>query len=308
MSENSTVDIVVVGSLNTDLTTRVLCHPEPGETVPGSPLAITPGGKGANQAVAAARLGANVAMVGRVGADSHGDALLDALRADGVDTTDVLRDAELPTGTAMITVADTGENSIIVSSAANSRLAPSDVARARTQIAAAQVISVVLEIPEESVVAAARTAGEAGTRLVVNLSPVASLPDDVMALADPLIVNQHEARQLLDSYKINIVGQRGTDHAAALLGLGVRSAVVTFGGEGAAVATAGGTRHIDAVPAEPVDTTGAGDAFAAAVAWRLSHGDTLTAAAEWAACVSARSVQHPGAQPSYPTLDALASM
>ncbi|GAA2788035.1 ribokinase [Saccharopolyspora taberi] len=299
----STVDVVVVGSLNIDMTARVSRHPLPGETVQSTTaLTTSAGGKGANQAVAAARLGARTALVGRVGADAHGDSLLEALRADGVDTARIGRDDEVATGTALISVAATGENSIIVSAAANARLSPDDIAGAGPLIAAARVVSLVLEVPVETVTAAARTAHAAGARLVLNLSPVTDLPAEVLALADPLIVNEHEAREILQR-KGFPVPRDAVEHAVALLGVGARSVVVTFGESGAVVAESGRAEHIPGVPAEAVDTTGAGDAFAATMAWRLSQGDALAAAARWATRVGARSVQHPGAQPSYPTLD-----
>ncbi|CAM02509.1 ribokinase [Saccharopolyspora erythraea NRRL 2338] len=295
-------ELVVVGSLNADLTARVRRHPAPGETVRGDALTVSGGGKGANQAVAAARLGARTAMVGRVGADAHGDMLLEALRADGVDTTHTMRDHGAPTGTALITVADSGENNIIVCAGANERLSPHVVEAAEAVIGAARVVSLVLEVPVATVVAAARAASEAGTRVVLNLSPVVELPPEVLALADPLVVNEHEARQLLAAGAPD--DDRGL--STALLALGVRSAVVTLGERGAVVAESGRVEHVPAVPTDAVDTTGAGDAFAATAAWRLGRGDALPDAARWASRVSARCVREPGAQPSYPTLDAVA--
>ncbi|QGK70197.1 ribokinase [Allosaccharopolyspora coralli] len=301
----STVDLVVVGSLNVDLTARVARHPMPGETVRAAELTTCAGGKGANQAVAAARLGARTAMIGRVGTDAHADTLLEALRTDGVDTTHTVHDSDTPTGTALITVANTGENSIVVSAAANARLSPEDIADAHSLIGSARVVSLVLEIPVDTVVAASRAARSAAARVVLNLSPVLDLPEDVLALADPLIVNEHEAREILHRSGTPPTGPSGTGDAVALRGLGARSAVVTLGGDGAAVAEGDHTEHIPGVVVEAVDTTGAGDAFAATVAWRLSQGDALPDAARWATRVSAHSVQHPGAQPSYPMLHAL---
>ncbi|MFC7344205.1 ribokinase [Saccharopolyspora griseoalba] len=295
------LDLVVVGSLNVDLTAAVRRHPQPGETVSATALSTSAGGKGANQAVAAARLGARTALVGRVGADAHGEDLLTALRADGVETAHTLRDESESTGTALISVASSGENSIIVSAAANARLSPDDIARARPLLASARVVSVVLEVPVETVCAAARAALESGARLALNLSPVVDLPAEVLAAADPLIVNEHEAREILQRNGSQLPDGE-VAHAEALRAIGARSAVVTFGARGSAVAEPGRAERVPGVPTEAVDTTGAGDAFAAAVAWRLSRGDSLPEAARWATRVGARSVQHPGAQPSYPTL------
>ncbi|KAA5832663.1 ribokinase [Saccharopolyspora hirsuta] len=300
------VDLVVVGSLNIDLTAGVQRHPLPGETVQATALTTSAGGKGANQAVAAARLGARTALVGRVGADAHGDTLLAALRADGVDTAHTRRDRSAATGTALISVAATGENSIIVSAAANAQLCPADITAAQPLIASARVVSVVLEIPVATAAATARAARAAGTRLVLNLSPVVDLPAEVLSAADPLIVNEHEAREILQRNGFPVPDE-DIAHASALLQLGVRSAVVTFGPRGAAVAEPDRAEHVPGVPADAVDTTGAGDAFAATVAWRLSQGDPLPTAARWATLVGACSVQQPGAQPSYPKLDRVLS-
>lgn len=298
------MDVVVVGSLNIDLTASVRRHPLPGETVQATALTTSAGGKGANQAVAAARLGARTALVGRVGADAHGATLLAALRTDGVDTAHTLRDPSAATGTALISVAATGENSIVVSAAANAQLRPADIADAQPLIASALVVSVVLEIPVATATATARAAQAAGTRLVLNLSPVVDLPAEVLSAADPLIVNEHEAREILRRNGFPVPDD-DVAHASALLRTGARSTVVTFGARGAAVAEPGHAEHVPGVPADALDTTGAGDAFAATVAWRLSQGDPLPTAARWATRAGACSVQQPGAQPSYPTLDQL---
>ncbi|MGK5630108.1 ribokinase, partial [Streptomyces sp. URMC 123] len=189
-------DLLVVGSANADLVVGVERRPGAGETVLGSDLAVHPGGKGANQAVAAARLGARTALLARVGDDAHGRLLLDAQRAAGVDTSAVLVGGA-PTGVALITVDPSGDNSIVVSPGANARLSPEDVRAAEPLLAAARVVSLQMEIPRETVVAAARAAARAGTRVVLNPSPPAELPDDVLAVCDPLVVNEHEARVLL---------------------------------------------------------------------------------------------------------------
>lgn len=296
------LDVAVVGSLNVDLTARVQRHPLPGETVAASEMSVSAGGKGANQAVAAARLGARTAMVGRVGADAHAEMLLNSLRADGVDTARTAQDAAAPTGTALISVADTGENNIIVVAGANARLSAADVAEARELLTSARVVSLVLESPVETVVAAARTV-QGSARIVLNLSPVIDLPAEVLALADPLIVNEHEAAEILLTSDCS--AGPGLEQAAALRRLGARSAVVTLGGAGAAVADADHREHVPGLAVDVVDTTGAGDAFAATLAWRLSQDDPLPTAARWAIRASAHSVGRPGAQPSYPSLDAL---
>ncbi|MQS02241.1 ribokinase, partial [Streptomyces alkaliterrae] len=287
-------DLLVVGSANADLVVGVERRPAAGETVLGSDLAVHPGGKGANQAVAAARLGARTALLARVGDDAYGRLLLDAQRAAGVDVSGV-RTGGAPTGVALITVDDSGDNSIVVSPGANARLSPADVAAAEPLLAAASVVSAQLEIPLESVAEVVRRLPPGG-RFVLNASPPAALPPRVLAACDPLVVNEHEARAVLAGAG-NPVPASVEHQARALLALGPRSVVITLGGRGALVAEAGGeSARVPAVPVHAVDTTGAGDAFTAALAWRLSTGEPLRAAAALACRVGALTVTRPGAQ------------
>lgn len=312
--------VVVVGSANADLVVRVGRHPGPGETVLGSDLVIHPGGKGANQAVAAARLGARVAMVGRVGADAHGELLVGALERDGVDTSALLRGGT-PTGVALITVGEDGENTIVVAPGANARVTGTEAADAVRRFGWARVVSAQLEIPPEAVAAAARAAQQRGARFVLNASPPDLLADrgfaaEVLPLCDPLVVNEHEARFLAGD---------GDDHGSGLLRLGVRSAVVTLGERGAVVLTKGGGRtEVPGVPVEVVDTTGAGDAFTGALAWRLGLGTSgsgvgsgfesgvgrgaeaaLVDAVRWAVRAGAAAVRAYGAQSACPRVEEL---
>ncbi|MFF9569059.1 ribokinase [Streptomyces sp. NPDC014685] len=296
-SEHDRYDLLVVGSANADLVVGVERRPAPGETVLGSDLAVHPGGKGGNQAVAAARLGARTALLARVGDDAHGRLLLESQRASGVDTDGVLVGGA-PTGVALITVDPSGDNSIVVSPGANARLTPEDVRAAGALLAAARVVSVQLEIPLETVAeVAAATPPE--TRLVLNPSPPAPLPDRVLAACDPLVVNEHEARYMLGG----AAGGTPGEWARALLGLGPKSVVITLGAAGALVAD-GRTGDVVPVPSiavEAVDTTGAGDAFTAALAWRLGLGEELAEAAAFAVRVGAAAVTRQGAQASFPT-------
>ncbi|GHE55493.1 ribokinase [Streptomyces longispororuber] len=291
-------DLLVVGSANADLVTAVARRPGPGETVLGSDLAVHPGGKGANQAVAAARLGARTALLARVGDDAYGRLLLDSQESAGVDTAGVLVGGA-PTGVALITVDPSGDNSIVVAPGANARLTPDDVRAAGELFAAAPVVSVQLEIPLETVAEVARALAP-GARLVLNPSPPAPLPPEVLEACDPLIVNEHEARVVLQGAGAD-VPDAPEDWARHLLGLGPRSVVVTLGAEGALVATAEGTERVPSVKVDAVDTTGAGDAFTAALAWRLGAGEDLATAARFAARVGALAVTRAGAQVSYPT-------
>ncbi|PZT69440.1 ribokinase [Streptomyces sp. SW4] len=289
-------DLLVVGSANADLVIGVERRPGAGETVLGSDLAVHPGGKGANQAVAAARLGARTALLARVGDDDYGRLLLASQRAAGVDTVGVLV-GEAPTGVALITVDPSGDNSIVVSPGANGRLTPGDVRAAASLFHASRVVSAQLEIPMETVVEVVRSLAP-GSRFVLNPSPPRALPREVMDACDPLIVNEHEARVLLGG---SLVSEEPEDWARILLAKGPRSVVVTLGAEGALVASAEGVARVPSVKVDAVDTTGAGDAFTAALAWRLGTGAPLAEAAAYAARVGAAAVTRAGAQESYPT-------
>ncbi|AKZ55822.1 ribokinase [Streptomyces ambofaciens ATCC 23877] len=290
-------DLLVVGSANADLVIGVERRPDAGETVLGSDLAVHPGGKGANQAVAAARLGARTALLARVGDDDHGRLLLDSQRSAGVDTVGVLVGGA-PTGVALITVDPSGDNSIVVSPGANGRLAPGDVRAAVSLFHASRVVSAQLEIPLETVVEVVRNLAP-DSRFVLNPSPPRPLPREVLAACDPLIVNEHEAKVILGDA---CAGERPEDWARVLLAKGPRSVVVTLGAKGALVASAaGGVSRVPAVRVDAVDTTGAGDAFTAALAWRLGTGESLAEAAAYAARVGAAAVMKAGAQASYPT-------
>ncbi|WP_245654228.1 ribokinase [Streptomyces violens] len=294
-------DVLVVGSANADLTVRVDRRPDAGETVLGTDLVESAGGKGANQAAAAARLGGRVALLARIGGDAYGELLLNAQRAAGTDVRHVITDPEARTGTAMIIVGTDGDNSIVVSPGANAALTPKDVAAAHAVIAGAAVVSLQLEIPMESVEAAAAAAREAGTRVVLNPSPAPeSLAPELLAAADPLVVNEHEARRLSGA-----ANGDPADWARALRELGARSVVVTLGGDGAYVLDAEDAAAVPGVKVTAVDTTGAGDAFTGALAVRLARGESLAAAARYAVRVGAAAVTKPGAQPSYPTADEL---
>ncbi|GAA2249963.1 ribokinase [Streptomyces indiaensis] len=289
-------DLLVVGSANADLVISVERRPGAGETVLGSDLAVHPGGKGANQAVAAARLGARTALLARVGDDAHGRLLLDSQRAAGVDTVGVLVGGA-PTGVALITVDPSGDNSIVVSPGANGRLTPADVRAAGCLFQGSKVVSAQLEIPLETVVEAVRNLAPE-SRFVLNPSPPRPLPREVLAACDPLIVNEHEAKVILGD---NAVGDSPEGWARILLAKGPRSVVVTLGGQGALVASSAGVSRVPAVKVDAVDTTGAGDSFTAALAYRLGAGESLAEAAAYAARVGAATVTKEGAQASFPT-------
>jgi ribokinase len=278
------VTVLVLGSANADLVVAVPRRPAAGETVLGGDTAVMPGGKGANTAVAAARLGGDVALVAAVGRDQYGDLLRDSLRESGV-RTDHLRTSDRPTGLAYITVTPDGENSIVVAPGANQDLSRSDVDR--IDWTGVRVLVCSLEVPVDTVTHAIGTAARHGVRPVLNLSPVTAIPPDALALLDPLIVNEHEASELAEDLP-------------GLLALGPRTAVVTLGARGAAVVDAAGVHEVPAPKVEVEDTTGAGDAFAGALVAELARDVDLVNAARFACRVSATSVTRPGAQPSYP--------
>ncbi|MER7402502.1 ribokinase [Streptomyces sp. NPDC000070] len=296
-------DLLVVGSANADLVIGVERRPGAGETVLGSDLAVHPGGKGANQAVAASRLGARTALLARVGDDAYGRLLLDSQRSAGVDTVGVLVGGA-PTGVALITVDPSGDNSIVVSPGANGRLAPEDISAAGCLFQSSRVVSAQLEIPLETVVEVVRNLAS-GSRFVLNPSPPRPLPQEVLAACDPLIVNEHEAKVILGPAA---VGDSPEDWARILLAKGPRSVVVTLGAEGALVASAEGVSRVPSVKVSAVDTTGAGDAFTAALAFRLGAGESLVEAAAYAARVGAVTVTKEGAQASFPTAAEVAEL
>jgi ribokinase len=277
--------IVVVGSINLDLVVAVDRHPAPGETVIGGDVRELPGGKGANQAVAAARLGARVAMVGRVGGDGAGTRLRDGLAAEGVDVAHVREDRDAPTGRALIAVDAGGENTVVVSPGANGRVGGDDVEAARAMIADASVLLLQHEVPAEAVAAAIAAAG--GT-VVLNPAPARALAAPV----DVLVPNRGELEALVG---------RGGDPADLARSLhGARAVVVTLGAEGAVAVEGDMVQRVAAPVVEVVDTTGAGDAFCGALAAALAEGAAVVEAARWAVRAAAVSVTRVGAQGGLP--------
>lgn len=290
--------VVVVGSLNADLTIYCERLPQPGETVHGSDFAVLPGGKSANQAVAAGRLGAEVALIGAVGDDPNGRLLRESAVAAGVDVSG-LRTVSDATGVAVISVDGRGENSIIISAGANGTLKPADLPTEAFDGAA--VLCLCLEIPVDTVLAAASAAQQAGATVLLNLSPYGPVPAELLQLTDVLLVNAHEAADLLG------VDPRDDWDAARQLfrDRGIARVLVTLGGEGSVVldsdaAEGSRVRAVAPMPVTPVDTTGAGDAFTGAVAFRLADGASLLEAAQFASVAAALSTTGKGAQASYP--------
>jgi ribokinase len=299
-------DVFVVGSINQDFVLGVERRPAPGETVTDARLATHNGGKGANQAAAAALLGASVTFLGRVGDDGFGEPLVGSLADIGVDTSLVQQVPGSSTGTAFITVTPDGENAITVAPGANRRLSAEDVHAASESIEEAEVLVAQMEIPPEVVVRAVEVAAQSGTRALLNLAPPFEVPRPLLEKLDPLVLNEHEAAFLLGE------GVEGVDGALEavprLLSLGPRSVVVTVGADGAVFSDGDSMRHLAAPGVEVVDTTGAGDAFVGALAARLADDASLGDAIAYGVRAGARAVTKEGAQEALPTLETIEAM
>ncbi len=292
-------DVFVLGSINQDFVLKVGRRPEPGETVTNAELSTGSGGKGANQAAAAARLGASVTFLGRVGDDEFGEPLVRALAEKDIDTSLVEPVADRSTGAAFITVTPDGENAITVAPGANRSLTPEDVDAASEAIRGAGVVVAQMEIPPETVLRAVEVADAAGVRALVNLAPPLEVPGELLERLDPLVVNEHEAAFLLGGAVEGAEGARAA--APKLLSIGPRSAVITLGKEGAVFSDGDSTGHLPAPEVDVVDTTGAGDAFVGALATRLARGESLSEAVAYAVRAGAAAVTKEGAQGGLPT-------
>jgi ribokinase len=286
--------ICVVGSCNLDLIVYTPRLPQVGETLTASDFQTCCGGKGANQAVMAARLGARVSMVGKVGRDLFGDRLLANFREQGVDTAHVLVDAGKPSGVATILVDAAANNCILVVPGANGALTPDDVRAAAPAITAADILLCQLEVPPETTTEALRLARAAGVKTILNPAPAVPLADEVLSLADLCVPNETELRILTGL-------SSPAEGARALLTRGPGAVLVTLGERGVLVATPQGCEAIAAVAVRAVDPSGAGDAFVGSLAVFLAEGAPLAEAARRANAVAALSVTRPGTQPSFPT-------
>jgi ribokinase len=295
------VKIVVVGSSNTDMTIRLPHLPLPGETEIGGDFVMSAGGKGANQAVAAARAGGSVTFVARVGKDVFGTSAIAGFKKDAIDVAFVARDAEAKSGVALIFVARSGENSIAVASGANAMLSAADVKRAAKAITQARILIMQLETPLATALAAASLARKAGVRVILNPAPAPAHPLPLALLRQISIVtpNETEAEKLT-----GIAIETAADAARAaerLLAKGVRTVIITLGSRGSFVATAEEKILVPAFRVRAVDTTGAGDVFNGALAVALGEGKTLLEAVRFASAAGAISITRLGAQPSAPS-------
>jgi ribokinase len=301
------VRICILGSINMDLVVRAPRLPGAGETVLGGPFEASPGGKGANQAVSAARMGASVSMLGRVGDDGYGRAMLATLRESGVDVSAVDSLTGEATGIALITVSAEGENTIVVAPGANGAITPADIDAARSAINGADVLLVQLEVPTPAVLRAAQIARESGVTVILNAAPGAALPEELVLGTDVLVVNRTEGA---------IVAGLGASTRceavlARLAALGPGTVVMTLGAEGSLHVRGSGAVHpTEAFAVEPVDTVGAGDAFCGALAVRWAEHQvggasfdemTMLDIMAWASAAGALAATRRGAIPSLPT-------
>ncbi len=294
MSKN----ILVIGSSNTDMTVKTKELPRPGETVLGGVFTMGPGGKGANQAVAARRLGGDVKFICKVGKDIFGDNAVAGYAAEGLDTSGIIR-SELPSGVALISVDEHAENCIVVASGANADFTVADVEASRKAIEECSILLLQLEIPVPSVVAAARMANEAGAQVVLNPAPACELPEELFKYIDIFIPNETE----LSTFSGMPVSDADSAAAAArkMQSMGVGRLIVTMGSKGALIVeTDGSTVFVPAKKVKAVDTTAAGDTFCGALCVAVSEGKSLEEAAQFAAAASALTVQKMGAQNSIP--------
>ena len=293
--------IVVAGSSNTDMIVKTPRIPGPGETILGGVFSMAAGGKGANQAVAAARAGGSVTFIACVGRDLFGDRALEGFSRDGIDVSCVMRHESAPSGVALIIVNDDGENSIAVAPGANGKLLPRDMERFGGTIRSAGILVMQLETPIESVGAAIEIASRAGVTVILNPAPAAPVPSEILPYIDLLTPNEHEARVLTG---IEVRDDSTARKAAAVLaGQGVKNVIITLGSQGAYVAGGACRELVPGFTVRAVDTTGAGDVFNGSLAVALGEGKPLRDAVRFANAAAAISVTRLGAQPSIPTRD-----
>ncbi|MEA3119665.1 MAG: ribokinase [Paraburkholderia sp.] len=291
--------VVVIGSLNMDLVARVPRMPAAGETLAGRTFAQVPGGKGGNQAVAVARLGARVAMIGRVGDDANGATLRDGLEAEGIDCSLLAVSSTAPTGVALITVDDAGRNSIVIVAGSNGELTPGDIMRNEAVLAAADVVVCQLETPENTVAVALAAGHRLGKTVILNPAPATGpLPAHWLPLIDYLVPNEVEAAAL-SGLPIQSPGD-AVAAARALHNQGTRNVVITLGAAGIIAVLNGTPLHLEAPRVKAIDTTAAGDTFIGAFAAQLAQRVAVDHALHFAQQAAALSVTRAGAQPSIP--------
>ncbi len=291
--------IVVVGSSNMDLVAKAPRIPVTGETLTGTDFFMVPGGKGANQAVAAAKLGAEVILVAKLGKDVFASESLENFKSVNINTQHIEQLDGVPSGTAVIAIDDNGQNIIIVVPGANGKLTPADVDKAQSDIASAAVVVAQLEVPIETVEQVAKTANQNNVPFILDPAPAKPLSDELLSRVDILTPNETEA-ETLTGIKVTDPAS-AADAADALLAKGVKTVIITLGGKGLLLATQDGKEMIAGYQVKAVDSTAAGDAFTGSLAYGLARGNSIKDAAVYANAVAAVSVTRYGAQPSMPT-------
>ena len=290
--------ILVVGSSNTDMVINAMHLPAAGETIIGSSFFMNPGGKGANQAVAAARLGAHVTFICKTGNDIFGRQATDIFENEGIDISYMLEDADNPSGVALITVDDNGENTIVVASGSNATLSRSDIEPSRNVIDNASIILMQLEIPIDTVQYVAEAANSKNVKVILNPAPACDLPDSLLKNISIITPNEKEAEMLTGIHVSSI--ETAKDAAKALAAKGIQTVIITLGPKGALVYDGENFEHIKSVEVKAVDTTAAGDIFNGALAVALNDGKKLNEATSYACRAAAISVTRKGAQSSAP--------
>lgn len=300
MSRNG---VLVIGSANMDFVVKAVHFPRPGETLFGRTFSMFPGGKGANQAVASAKVGARTYFIGKMGKDIFRDTLMTSMRHDGVELGHVKVDAKASTGIALITVDLSGQNEIVVISGSNMHLLPGDLDREKSVFSKVRTVLLQLEVPLPTVLRAARLAKRSGALVILNPAPAQKLPPALLRRTDILTPNETEA-EILTGVRVRDIPSAGRA-ARKLLKAGVGRVIVTLGSRGCLLVTENELRRFPALHVRPVDTTGAGDAFNGALACALAGGKTLNEAILFANSVAAFSVTRMGAQSSMPGLKEL---
>ena len=290
--------IVVIGSTNTDMVIRAPHLPLPGETLLGSNFFMNPGGKGANQAVAAKRLGGNVIFIAKTGNDVFGETALRQFRMEGIVTDYMSRDVQNPSGVALITLDENAENTIVVAPGANSNLLPEDILPAEVQINSDAVVLIQLEIPLETVKFAASLAAMGGSMLILNPAPAFILPDELLKLVSIITPNETEAEMLSGQLITDLDSVRSA--ALAIRARGVKTVIITLGSKGAWISNADIELLVEAPTVEAIDTTAAGDVFNGELAVALSEGQPLKDAVAFSCRAAAISVTRLGAQAAAP--------
>jgi len=298
--------IVVVGSCNTDMVIKADRLPIPGETILGGTFFMNPGGKGANQAVAAARMGGKVTLISKTGNDVFGKQSVMLYNAENINTDFVFSDPGLPSGVALITVDSNGENCIVVASGANASLSPSDINKAIKEIESSDLVLMQLEIPIDTVEYVAEIANKKGIKVILNPAPARSLSDKLLKCLYIIIPNKSEA-EILSGIKVTDY-ETARQAADIISARGVDNVVITLGSQGALIKELDEYHYVEAYKVESVDTTAAGDSFCGSVCVGLSEGKSILDAVKLAARAAALTVTRMGAQSSIPFRSELSSL